>query len=102
VRSQEDDVLGFQQEVELGQVEDELLAERALEAEVEVVQGLDRRQPGGLDAQLPAGGLPGQDLFLQHRGQVALVRPAFDAGPLGQRGGRSPDARCLQRPGQVG
>jgi hypothetical protein len=33
-----------------------------LEAEVEVVQGLDGRQPGGLDLQLPTGGLPRQDL----------------------------------------
>jgi hypothetical protein len=44
--------VGFQQEVELGEVEDDLLAERALEAEVEVVQGLDGRQPGCLDPQL--------------------------------------------------
>ena len=41
-RAKEDDVVGLQQEVQLGEVEDHLLAERPLEAEVEVVQGLDR------------------------------------------------------------
>ena len=60
--AEEDNVFGLEHEVELGQVHDEVLADRALEGELEVVQGLDRRKPGRADAGLTAGGLSGEDL----------------------------------------
>jgi hypothetical protein len=99
--AEEHDVVGLQQEVELGEVGDELLADRPLEGEVEVVQGLDGRQPGRLDSGCPTRGLPRNDLLLEHGGQVTLVVPALGAGPLGQRPGRSPDAWRLQHAGEV-
>ena len=86
-RPQEDDVLVLGEEVELGEVQDALALERAREGEVEVVERLDGREAGRLDARLPAVALAGRDLLGEDRGQVVLVVPAVLAGPLGQGGG---------------
>jgi hypothetical protein len=48
--------------------------------EVEVLQGLHRREVGGADAHDAALGLPVGDLPLQQGGQVLLVRPVLVAG----------------------
>ena len=68
--------------------------------EVELLQALAGREPGGADAALAAVGLPGGDLALQAGGQELLVGPGLGAGPLGQPGHRLAQGRRLQRPGQ--
>jgi hypothetical protein len=95
-RSQEHHVGGLPEEVELGQVGDLGAADRALEGVVDVVQGLDLGEVGGLDAGVAAVGLPGGHLLGQHLDQLVLVVPAFGAGLVGQGG----DPGGLQRPGQ--
>ena len=45
--------------------------------EVEVLDGLSRREPGGADADLTAVGLAGGDLALQAGGEELLVAPAL-------------------------
>jgi hypothetical protein len=77
------------QEVELGEVGDLGAADRALEGEVEVVQGLDLGEAGGPDPGVAAVGLPGGHLLGQDLGEVVLVVPALVAGLVGQGGGRA-------------
>src|SRR5438552_4548849 len=55
--AQRHDVLLRVQEVELAEVLDHLLLDRALEAEVELLERLARREAGSLDARLAAVGL---------------------------------------------
>lgn len=50
---EEDDVLGLGQEVELGEVGDERPVDGTRDREVEVVEGLRRREAGGLDRAVP-------------------------------------------------
>jgi len=71
------------QEVELGQVSDLSSLDRALEGEVEVVQGLGLREPSGLHPVLTSVVLTRGDLLGKHRGEVGLVVPGLGAGPLG-------------------
>ena len=52
--------------------------------EVEVLQGLAGREPGGADASFSAVGLAGGDLALQAGGQELFVGPGLGAGPLGE------------------
>ena len=68
--------------------------------EVELLQALAGREPGGADAALAAVGLPGGDLALQAGDQELLVRPGLRAGPFGQPRHRLAQRRRLQRPGQ--
>ena len=72
-RAEQDDVLAAVQEVELAEVLDHLLLHRALEGEVELLQGLARREARRLDPALAAVGLPRGDLGGEHRLQEALV-----------------------------
>ena len=58
--------------------------------EVELLEGLPGREPGGPDADLPAVGLAGGHLSLEAGGQELLVGPALGPGPFGQ---------ALDRPG---
>src|SRR4051794_5825887 len=53
-RSEQDHVLAGVQEVELPEVLNDRLLDRALEGEVELLQGLAGGEPGGLDAALAA------------------------------------------------
>src|SRR6059036_3837741 len=57
--AEEDDVLAGVQEVELAEVLDDLLFDRALEAEVELLERLARGEARGLDAALAAVAVPG-------------------------------------------
>ena len=68
--------------------------------EVELLQALAGREPGGPDAALAAVGLPGGDLALQAGDQELLVRPGLGPGPLGQPGDRLAQRRGLQGAGQ--
>lgn len=51
--------------------------------EVEVFQGLSRRESRRADADGCTGGFPGGDFTGQYRGQVFLMGPAAVAGLLG-------------------
>ncbi|MBV9002459.1 MAG: hypothetical protein JO304_25620 [Solirubrobacterales bacterium] len=54
-RAEQDDVVLGVQEVELAEVLDHLLLHRALEGEVELLQGLVRGEVRGPDPQPPTG-----------------------------------------------
>src|SRR4051812_33984296 len=66
-RAEQDHVLPGVQEVELPEVFDDGLLDRALEGEVELLQGLAGREPGGLDPALAAVAVAGGDLGRQQR-----------------------------------
>ena len=76
--------------------------EAALVVEVEVLEGLAGREPGGPDAQLTAVGLAGGDLTLEAGGEELLVGPALGPGPLGEPVDGLGERRRLERPAQVG
>jgi len=61
-RAKSDDVGTLMQEVELAEMLDHLLLRRALEGEVELLQRLAGREPGGLDPPLAAVTVAGGDL----------------------------------------
>jgi hypothetical protein len=89
-RAEEDEVVPGGDEVELAEVEDERLLQRALEGEVELLERLPRREARLPDPGLAAVRLPGGDLGLQQRLAEALVRPLLLTRPL---------AELRQRPG---
>jgi hypothetical protein len=62
---EQDDVLFAGEEVELAEVQDGGLLDRALEAEVELLQRLARGEARGLDAGLAAVAVAAVDLGLQ-------------------------------------
>ena len=72
-RAQQDHVLLGVQEVELPEVLDHLLLDRALEGEVELLERLVGGEPGGADPQPPAGGLARGDLGREQRLGEPLV-----------------------------
>jgi hypothetical protein len=74
------------EEVELAEVLDDCLLDRALKAEVELLERLVRREARGLDALAAAGGLPRGGLGRQQRLSEALIRPFFTASSFGQLG----------------
>jgi hypothetical protein len=65
-------------------VEDERLLDGALEAEVELLERLARREAGGADARLAAVRVARGDLRLQQRLGEALVAPLLRPGALGK------------------
>jgi len=83
-RAQQHDVVFGVEEVELPQVLDHLAFDRALEGEVELLEGLAGREARGLDAALAAVALPGGDLGREQRLGEALVAPLLLARPLGE------------------
>jgi hypothetical protein len=106
-RAEQDDVLLAGEEVQLPEVQDDVAAERGLEGEVELLEGLARREPRGLDPGLPAVtvarvGLPGR----QRRHHRVLFGEAIDrsraqrlVGPIGDR--RMPRGSTFERPRQT-
>ena len=89
------------EEVELPEVLDHRLLDRALEGEVELLERLAGGEPGGLDPALTAVAVAGGDLGAeQHLGE-ALIAPLLLAGPVSQRRQRPGGGRCFQRPEQV-
>ena len=85
-RAEEHHVLFGGDEVQGAQVGDDVAFEAAGVVEVELLEALAGREPGGADAALAAVGLPGGDLPLQAGDQELLVAPGLGAGAIGQPG----------------
>jgi hypothetical protein len=101
-RAQEDDVVFGGQEVELAEVEHERFLDRALEAEVELLECFAGGEAGLLDPALAAVRVPRCDFRCEQRFGETLVAPLLGARPLGQLGQRVCCRRGFQRPEQVG
>ena len=94
-RAEQDDVLFAGEEVELAEVQDRGLLDRALEAEVELLQRLSGWEAGGLDPALAAVAVAAVGLGLQQRGGELLVAPFLAAGAVGELGQRARRGRAL-------
>src|SRR3954453_20375397 len=100
-RAEQHDVLLSGEEVELAEVQHRVAADRGLEGEVEVLERLARREPGGLDPRLAAVAVAAVDLGLeQHLGE-ALKRPLLGAGAVGELRQRPRRRRRLERAEQM-
>ena len=99
--SEQDHVLARVEEVELAEVLDHGLLDRALEGEVELLERLARWEPGGLDPALTAMAVAGGDLGAEEDLGEVLVAPGLLAGPVSERGQRPSGGRRLQRAEQV-
>ena len=84
-RSEQDHVLFAVQEVELPEMLDHCLFDRALEGEVELLERLAGGEPGGLDPALAAVALAGGDLGAQQDLGEPFIAPGLLPGPVGQR-----------------
>jgi hypothetical protein len=100
-RTEQDDVLAAGQEVELAEVQDGVLVDRALEAVVELLQRLSGRQPGGLDAGLAAVAVAAVDPGLEQDGRELLVAPLLRPRTVRELGRRASGGGRLQRAEQV-
>lgn len=100
--AEEDHVLGFGDEGAGGEVGEQVSAQRRQVIEVEVLQGLDRREVGGADPHDGALGLAVGDLALEERSEVFLVRPVLVPGLVGELFPAVGDGGDLEHPGQVG
>src|SRR3954466_8299149 len=80
---------------------DDLALDRALEAEVELLERLALREARGLDPALAAVAIPGGHLGREQYLGEALVAPGLLARPLGQLRPPRGCRRRLQRPEQV-
>jgi hypothetical protein len=85
----------------LAEVQDGGLLDRALEAEVELLERLAGGESRGLDAALSAVSVAAVGLGLEQRGGELLVAPVFVAGPLGQLGQRACRGGCFERAEQM-
>jgi hypothetical protein len=85
----------------LAEVQDGVAADRGLKAEVELLECLAGREPGGLDAALAAVAVAAVCLGLQERGGELLKAPLIGAGALGELRQRSGGRRRLQGAEQV-
>src|SRR5512144_802547 len=83
-RAQRDDALLGVQEVELPEVLDHLLAHGALEAEVELLQGLARREARLADACRAAVAVARRYLGFQQCLHEPLIAPLLLAGAVGE------------------
>ena len=101
-RSEEDHVVPGGDEVQGAEVGDQVAGQSAGVVEVELLEGLARREPGSADPALAAVGIAGGDLALQAGDQVLLVGPGLCTGAFGEPVYRLAQRGCLQRPGQIG
>ena len=99
-RAEEHHVALLGDEVEGAEVGDGVALEAAGVVEVELLQALAGREPGGPDPALAAVGVAGGDLPLQAGDQELLVRPGLLPGPGGEPLRGVPQRGRLQRPGQ--
>ena len=99
-RAEEHDVVLGGDEVERPEVRDDVALEAAGVVEVELLQTLAGREPGGPDAALTAVAVAGADLTLQAGDEELLVRPGLGAGSVGQARHGLTQGRGLQRAGQ--
>jgi len=100
-RAQQHDVLFAGEEVELGEVQHRLATQRGLKGEIELLDRLARREPGGLDPGLAAVAVAAVDLGLEQRRGELLEAPLLVAGAVGELGQRPRGGRRLQRAEQV-
>ena len=100
-RAEQDHVLAGVQEVELPEVLDHRLLDRALEGEVELLQRLAGGEPGGLDPALAAVAVAGGDLGAEQDLGEPLIAPGLLAGPVGERRQRPGGGGRFQRAEQV-
>jgi hypothetical protein len=63
-------------------VSDDVTLQGSLVVEVELLEGLAGREPGGSDAELAAVGLPGCDFAFEARGEELILGPAVCSGSL--------------------
>ena len=63
---------------------DDVAFQGALVVEVELLEGLAGREPGGADADLAAVGLAGGDFTFEAGGEELFVGPVLGAGPFGE------------------
>jgi hypothetical protein len=101
-RAEQDDVLAAGEEVELAEVQDCLAAQGGLEGEVELLDRLACREPGGLDPGLAAVAVAAVGLGLEQRGGELLEGPFLGAGAIGELGQRPGGGRGLELTEQVG
>ncbi len=99
--AEEHHVLAGLDEVQGTQVGHHLPAQAALVVEVEVLQGLARREAGSSDAQLPAVGLACRHLPLQAGSQELLVAPPLGSCPLTQALDGPSQVRGLESPAKI-
>ena len=99
--AQRDDALLGVQEVELAEVLDHGLLHAALEAEVELLQGLSGREARLADAGLTAMAVTRADLGLEQQLGEALIAPLLGSGAVGKLRQRPRGGGRLQRPEQV-
>ncbi len=90
--SEQHDVAGLGEKTTGGQ-HGELLPDRRLGIEVEVVEGFAGIESCGTDAQFGAGGVASGDFPFKDGGEIVLERPAGIAGLIGQPDGDVGDAR---------
>jgi hypothetical protein len=100
--AKEDHILFTSDEVQGGEVGDQVPFQAAGMIKVELLDALASWEPGGPNPVLAAVGVPGGDLALQTGRQVFLMRPGFAAGPFGEPARGLPQAGRLQRPRQIG
>ena len=81
---------------------DEVAFEAAGVVEVELLQALAGREPGGADAAFTAVGFAGGDLALQAGDEELQMGPGLGQGAFGEPVDGVPQRRRFQRPGQVG
>ena len=98
-RSEQDHVLFGVEEVQLPEVLDHGLLDRALEGEVELLQRLAGGEPGGLDPSFAAVALAGADFGPEQDLGEPLIAPLLIAGAIGEHRQRAGGGRCLQRRG---
>ena len=100
-RAEQDHVLLGVQEVQLAEVLDHLLFDRALEGEVELLERLARWEASGFDARLAAVGIAGLSLGGEQGLGEALIAPLLGPRALGELGHGPRCRRRLHRPEQV-
>ena len=101
-RAEEHDVVAGGDEIEGGEVSDDVSLEGALVVEAELVEALAGRKAGGADAELAAVGRPRRDLTFEAGGEELLMGPAVAAGSFGEPFDGGSERRRLQRATQVG
>ena len=99
-RAEEHHVVLGGDEVQRAEVGDDVAFEAAGVVEVELLQRLAGREPGGADAALAAVGFAGGDLALQAGGEELLMGPGLGPGPFGEPGDRLTQRGGFQRPGE--
>jgi hypothetical protein len=82
--AEEDHVLLGGDEVQGGEVGDQVAFQTAGMVKVELLDAFAGREPRGPDAVLAAVGVAGGDLALQTGRQVFLMGPGFASGPFGE------------------